>query len=1599
MLRRYRVLQVGLILMGLVVGTLGHVAVATAAVDAAVVGSWWQNTGEPGLHVGLILRSDGSFTHAENDYGNRDWDAGIFSASGGHVSVTIQQSSKPSNIGQTMTGTYIVVGSQLTLQFTGDDPETFQRAANYANLPSGAVGQWVTTGEWENGVEQPIDSVTRATVTNVGIVTNEELSEGVELDFWGLVSVNSARTELTQLILYTADPSEGLPIGPVQMGFSLTANNMEVRPSPTERIRLSRLLSTIDSDLVGTWVMTGETQLSQVAPQNGLDYYNTVLWKSNHDYSSNGVALDHSERWWERGEFWNTADGYLLIITSHVWDSYVGTSQVGGILGAYSRAGDVLTLERWTEEEGQGTTGTRMTMHKAYSVSGHVLDGSSQPVDDVIIEADSGKLAVTDDNGLYDLGLINSGQYTLTPISTAWDYDPTSRQRTVPPDRTNVDFTATVAVDAAVVGSWWQNTGEPGLHVGLILRSDGSFTHAENDYGDRDWDAGIFSASGGNVSVTIQQSSEPGAVGQTMTGTYSVVGSQLTLQFTGEDPETFQRAANYANLPSGAVGQWLTTGEWENSVPNPVTWISRDTITDVGIMTGEQLAEGVELDTWALLSINSAGTELTVLTLYSADPTEGMPIGPAQMGCVFTANNIEIQFSPTGRVRLSRLLSTIDSDLVGTWVETDETQLAQVGPQAALTWYWTVVMTSNGDFYTNDVELDKSWWEWERGQFQNTADGYVLFITSHCSDPADAGEGFMFAYSRAGNELTIDFWEEEHGPSEHYQSTLHTAHSVSGYVLDGSGQPVEGVFIEADPGNGMVVTDDRGFYQLGLIDDGQYTLTPSDGWSFDPTSRQTTVPPDRTGLDFTATVAAYEISGIVQESGDAPIEGVSVTLTPQGGGTALNDTTGSDGLFSFTDLDAGTYDLDVTKEDWDFDPVAPLTVAPNQTNVIITGWQTAFEISGRVVDAENNGIEGVIIDYNGDGTTVNLDGSFRLRHLSPGQYIVSPHKDGIVFDPANVIVTVAPDRTDLVFVGSVTITGHVEGNSPLADVIIAISESSSGTPLGTATTGADGNYTATDLLPVSQYLLAPVKDSWLFTPQTRTVDLGPTMVADFVGTAGTTYSISGTILDDSGNPLQGVLVSAIPYHAITTASGSYQISGIPAAPYTVTPTLAGYAFTPPGQLVTITDTNATGVDFTSVPLHHHTFDAGQRMIGIPLDVSGSPTVESIIGTDAVWWDPAGPGYVTIGAPTDYVLGRGYWADFAAQTQISMGGAEVSGLFTYDVADGWNIVSSPYNAEAALASVTDAPTLQPFGWTYQGNGYELVANIADSLNLIHNTFQPWWGYWVLSSGAGPMSWNYVAPSAQNVELLQIGRADGAQGGWQIQLTARAGSRVDLCNYCGVADEQTAQALSIPNPPAASGSVDLYFPTDAGLMAADIRGISQEQVQWDFEVRTDLADTEVTIGYPDLSVVPDDYQLVLTDVDAGKSVYMRTSRGYSYDSGPRGGARHFRMTAEPKSESSLLITGATTQQVSGQRVVITYALSASAQVDVQIRNIAGRIIQRVQAGTPNHAGLNTALWNLTNAGGSRVPAGTYLCVITARTEDGQMASSLRPIAVTR
>lgn len=411
----------------------------------------------------------------------------------------------------------------------------------------------------------------------------------------------------------------------------------------------------------------------------------------------------------------------------------------------------------------------------------------------------------------------------------------------------------------------------------------------------------------------------------------------------------------------------------------------------------------------------------------------------------------------------------------------------------------------------------------------------------------------------------------------------------------------------------------------------------------------------------------------------------------------------------------------------------------------------------------------------------------------------------------------------------------------------------------------------------------------------------------------------------------------------------------------------------------------------------HRFAAGRRMFGVPVVQDGAAGIlHTQAAPDALWWNPATEHYVPLAAGDPYIAGRAYWSSFTADTDFMVPGTPVTGNLDYPVSNGWNMICSPYDFVTAIGPILNATSLAcPIAWTDQGNGYELVALLDDSLNLVHTDIQPWWGYWVLSEGNGVIPW--TAPgqaAADEVQLLRLGQVDGDAGGWQIPICVEAGGRADMVNYIGMAGADGVKALSIPNPPARDGSVDLFFPSDAGPMATDIRRLPASEASFDFVVTCDL-DAPVRLSFPDLSALPHTSSIKLDDQAAGKSVNLRTVHSYEYtDAAPR----HFRIEVRQGAGNTLTVGGVTAQQANGGQMAISYTLSADAAVDVQVRNISGRPIRTIPCGECS-AGINVATWDLRNSSGAMVPSGLYLCTITCRAEDGTQVSAISTARVRR
>jgi hypothetical protein len=110
--------------------------------------------------------------------------------------------------------------------------------------------------------------------------------------------------------------------------------------------------------------------------------------------------------------------------------------------------------------------------------------------------------------------------------------------------------------------------------------------------------------------------------------------------------------------------------------------------------------------------------------------------------------------------------------------------------------------------------------------------------------------------------------------------------SISGRVVDSSGNPVEGVDVAAGTAY-SATTDAEGEYTVAEVAPGAYTLAPGKaGWVFTPPTRTVSVPPDATGQDFT--MLHPPISATLSLSGTASLPNTLAYTDTQGLPTTLD---------------------------------------------------------------------------------------------------------------------------------------------------------------------------------------------------------------------------------------------------------------------------------------------------------------------------------------------------------------------------------------------------------------------------------------------------------------------------------------------------------------------------------------------------------------------------------------------------------------------------------------------------------------------------------------------------------------------------------------
>lgn len=258
-----------------------------------------------------------------------------------------------------------------------------------------------------------------------------------------------------------------------------------------------------------------------------------------------------------------------------------------------------------------------------------------------------------------------------------------------------------------------------------------------------------------------------------------------------------------------------------------------------------------------------------------------------------------------------------------------------------------------------------------------------------------------------------------------------------------------------------------------------------------------------------------------------------------------------------------------------------------------------FSLSGTILDTGNQPVPDVHMAFSSGYPAVvtNQQGTYNLPGVSAGAtgITITPSLAGYSFEPTEILVAgpVDADVGGLDFTASpVTATYSISGTilyegAPLQ----GISVTASGGHVQTVSTNGSGVYQISGILAGASLTITPSPGDYVFLPpEIQFANVTENLSGqDFAAQASGDRYITGTILDEANNPVEGVSVTAsgaFNQTVITNQLGVYLISGMNSnGQITITPTLSGYSFSPEQRTVDyhhVQNPRFYGQDFTAI---------------------------------------------------------------------------------------------------------------------------------------------------------------------------------------------------------------------------------------------------------------------------------------------------------------------------------------------------------------------------------------------------------------------------------
>lgn len=444
--------------------------------------------------------------------------------------------------------------------------------------------------------------------------------------------------------------------------------------------------------------------------------------------------------------------------------------------------------------------------------------------------------------------------------------------------------------------------------------------------------------------------------------------------------------------------------------------------------------------------------------------------------------------------------------------------------------------------------------------------------------------------------------------------------------VSSAGQPLPGATVTATNGVSTftVVTNASGDYSFSLAPGAWRKFASRQGFITSATDT-TVIGAGQTSSNnnFNLTQNTSVVRGTVR-SNNLPVSGVSVRLV---------DNANANNTFSTVSSITGDYALTVEAGKIytaTFSATGYATV--NQTTTLLTAGSTTtmnatmnavpssvagqVRVGGQALSGVTvqlvNPATGAVIEQ----TTTNLNGQYSVGS-GAGSYRLRAVRPGYTRDSIAITLALGQSLTNINFnvnENFALVTGIVRSNtsSPLSGVVVNLTSAAGG---ATATTGSDGSYTLQRVIGgvyTLRFSLPGYSDSVLAS---FTLNDGQSRVVNSTLNA-LAGKITGTVTLAAGGVVSGATVTAVnasgaALSAVTSALGTYEITGLATGSYTVSASRSGYRSSQNVNVTILTTALTSVANINDMALNNSTITgavrdpAGNGILNAVVAVSGA----------------------------------------------------------------------------------------------------------------------------------------------------------------------------------------------------------------------------------------------------------------------------------------------------------------------------------------------------------------------------------------------------------